>query len=66
MDNNTATKTLPNSVTEIKNVYTKFYEMINEYNNIGPQCKKEYLSLVTGWLVREKDSIAFKETQEKK
>jgi hypothetical protein len=66
MDDNTPTKTLPNSVPEIKNVYTKFYEMLNEYNNLDPKAKKEYLTLVTGWLVREKDAIAYKESIEKK
>lgn len=66
MDDNTPNKTLPNSVPEIKNVYLKFYEMINEYNNTEPQARKEYLALVTGWLVREKDAIAYRENSVKK
>ena len=66
MDDNTSHKTFATNLAEIKNVYTKFYEMINEYNNIDPKAKKEYLALVTGWLVREKDAITFKENQEKK
>lgn len=65
MDDTTPTKTFATKLAEIKNVYTQFYSMINEYNNIDAQAKKEYLALITGWLVREKDAIAYKENSGK-
>lgn len=65
MDDTTPTKTFATKLAEIKNVYTQFYSMINEYNNIDAQAKKEYLALITGWLVREKDALAYKENSGK-
>ena len=46
---------------EIKNAYIKFYEMVNEYAKLDASAKKEYLVLVTTWLMREKDIIIFEE-----
>lgn len=48
---------IPNNVPEIKNAYTKLYEMVNEYNLLEAGARAAYLGTVMTWVMRERNIL---------
>ena len=48
---------IPNNVPEIKNVYTKLYEMMNEYSLMERGGREAYLNTVMTWMMRERNQL---------
>jgi hypothetical protein len=46
-----------NNVPEIKNAYTKLYEMVNEYNLLERGARAAYLGTVMTWVMRERNIL---------
>lgn len=39
------------------NNFEMLYKMMNEYNSLNKDQKRKYMSILTGWHMREKDSL---------
>ena len=41
----------------VNNNFVMLYEMMAEYNRLNKDQKRKYMSILTGWHMREKDAL---------
>lgn len=54
---NTSERSYTESEANNNKLYSNLYHMMNEYNNLNLNEKEKYMNVLTGWYMREKDTL---------